>query len=113
MKKRAKKINNLEQTFKSGEVMSMLENMNDGIRVIGEDQQDIKKDVRYIKNDMDVIKSDVDAIKGNINLMKSDINVLKSDVAEIKFELKRKVYYDEFEKLEKRVVKLEKFGFAR
>ena len=92
MKKKAKKINNSDQTFKSGEVMSMLENMNDGIKIIAEQQQDMSKDIREIKEDM---------------------NIVKSDIAEIKFELKRKVSYDEFEKLEKRVVKLEKLGFAR
>lgn len=91
----------------------MLENMNDGIKIIAEDQQEMKKDIKYIKNDVDVIKSDIDVMKGDINLLKGDVNVLKSDIAEIKFELKRKVSYDEFEKLEKRVVKLEKLGFAR
>jgi hypothetical protein len=99
MKKKAKKQNSQLQTFKSGEVMSMLENMNDGIKVIAETQGDVIKRLDNLESDVKVVKA--------------DINIIKSDITEIKFELKRKVSYDEFEKLEKRVVRLEKLGFAR
>jgi len=79
--------------------MSMLENMNDGIKVIAETQGDVIKRLDNLESDVKVVKA--------------DINIIKSDITEIKFELKRKVSYDEFEKLEKRVVRLEKLGFAR
>ena len=79
--------------------MSMLENMNDGIKVIAETQGDVIKRLDNLESDVKVVKA--------------DINIIKSYITEIKFELKRKVSYDEFEKLEKRVVRLEKLGFAR
>ena len=91
MKKNVKKVNSSEQTFKAGEVMSMLESMNDGIKIIAETQEDIVKRLGGLEDSLEIIKS---------------------DVTEIKFELKRKVSYDEFEKLEKRVIRLEKLGFA-
>lgn len=43
-----------------------------------------------------------------VDNMQQDIDTIKQDVADIKFELKRKVSYDEFEKLENRVARLEK-----
>jgi polyhydroxyalkanoate synthesis regulator phasin len=86
------KKNKKGESFEFGQVMSMLENINDGIKILAEDQLDIKKDIKE---------------------MRGDISILKEDVTEIKFELKRKVSYDEFEKLERRVIKLEKLGFAK
>jgi peptidoglycan hydrolase CwlO-like protein len=98
MKKKLQK-NKSEKTFASGEVMSLLENMNDGIKILAEGQSDLRKDVNEIR--------------GDINVIKNDIEIIKSDITDIKFDLKRKVSYDEFEKLENRVVKLEKLSFAR
>lgn len=111
MKKKTRK--NGEKSFSSNEVMSILENMDDGIKIIAEDQSSIKKNVKVMKSDIDNIKDNIVVMKSDIVIIKDDITVMKSDVADIKFELKRKVNYDEFEKLEKRVIRLEKLSFAK
>ena len=41
------------------------------------------------------------------------MDIVKSDVSKIKTDLKRKVDYDEFEKLEKRMLKVERLVFAK
>lgn len=86
MKKKNQK-NESGEMFSSSEVMSLLENMNDGISVLAEQQQGLLE--RF------------DGLEGKFDRMQEDIS-------EIKYELKRKVYYNEFEKLEKRVLRLEK-----
>ena len=77
--------NKEEQTYKAGEVMSMLEQINDGVQVIGEQYKEIT----------------------------NRLDVLQDDVTEIKFKLSEKVDRSEFNKMEKRVVKLEKLVFAK
>ncbi|MFA6974079.1 MAG: hypothetical protein WC238_05075 [Parcubacteria group bacterium] len=59
-------MENNEKTYKAGEVMSMLEQINDGIKIIAEDQLDIKKDIKTIKSDVDDIKSDIVDIKRDL-----------------------------------------------
>lgn len=81
-----------KKTFRSGKVITLLENMSDGIEVIAEQQTDIRKD---------------------INVIKSDVEVIKSGIADIKYDLKEKVSYGEFEKMEKRMVRLEKLVFSK
>lgn len=71
--------------------MSMLEQINDGIKIVAEDQSDMKKDIKSIKLDIDTIKGDID---------------------DMKYVLKEKANYDSFEKMEKRMVKLEKLVFV-
>jgi hypothetical protein len=91
--------NKSEKTFASGEVMSLLENMNDGVKILAEGQGAIDERLGRIENRLDSVEE--------------NIEIIKSDITDIKFDLKRKVSYDEFEKLENRVVKLEKLSFAR
>ncbi|MGC8981683.1 MAG: hypothetical protein ACP5JU_01920 [Minisyncoccia bacterium] len=50
----------------------------------------------------------LERINKDIFDIKRDIEIMKADITTIKFELKRKVDYDEFIKLEKRVLALEK-----
>ncbi len=91
MKKKSQQ-KEIEQTFKSGEVMSMLESMSDGIQLIAEGQSELVKKVDKMQDDLDIVKS---------------------DVSKIKHDLKRKVDYDDFEKLEKRFLKVERLVFAK
>lgn len=44
-----------EKVYTAGEVGSLLESINDGIKVIAEDQSSVKKDVEKIKTDIEEI----------------------------------------------------------
>lgn len=81
-----------EKTYKSGEVMSMLEQINDGVQVVAEDQGEIKN--RMIR-------------------LETKFDNMQEDITEIKQRLSEKVDRDEFNKMEKRVIKLEKLVFAK
>lgn len=76
---------NKEKTYKSGEVISMLEQINDGVEVIGEQYKDIV----------------------------GRLDTMQDDITEIKHKLSEKVDREEFNKMEKRMVKLEKLVFAK
>lgn len=69
------------------------EELQTSIQVIGEQYQGIKDDIKTLKEDVSDIKDDV-------ALMKNDIQSIKSS-------LKKKVDYDEFEELSRRVTLLE------
>jgi hypothetical protein len=88
-----------EQIFQSGEVMSMLEQMNDGIQLIAEQHGEVIKRLDNHDSRFDNLESKVDR--------------LQEDVTEIKHKLSEKVDREEFEKLEKRMIKLEKLVFAK
>lgn len=77
----------------------MLENINGGIEVIGEQYKDVV-------NRLDTMQGDIDTMQG-------DIDTIKSDILDIKYDLKDKVSYADFEKMEKRMVKLEKLVSAK
>lgn len=80
-----KKKNTNGKNFEFGQVMSMLESMDDGIKVIGEQHSEIV---------------------GRLDRMQDDIT-------DIKHRLSEKVDRGEFDKMEKRVVRLEKLAFAK
>jgi len=89
----------IEQTFKSGEVMSMLEQINDGVELVSEQHGEIV--------------SRLDSLESKFDKMQDDLDIVKIDVTKIKHDLKRKVDYDDFEKLEKRFLKVERLVFAK
>jgi hypothetical protein len=76
------------------------EHLESQIQTIGEQLGTITEDMQVMKSDIDVVKSDVDIIKSDIDIMKSDIEIIKVD-------LRRKVDYDEFNALAKRVTLIE------
>lgn len=78
--------------------------------VAGIQQQLISLREMVAKNteDIEILKIEVIGMRKDIVEMKKDIEIIKADIAAIKFELKRKVSWDEFEALEKRVLVLEK-----
>lgn len=59
--------NEVNAVYTAGEVGSLLEGINDGIKVIAEDQSSIKKDIKEVKSDIDFIKSDVVDIKSRLD----------------------------------------------
>ncbi len=70
------------------------------IGVLMEDVSDLKIDVSELKTDVSVLKTDVYTLK-------SDMKIVKEDLSSIKGDLKKKVDYDDFLSLVKRVQKLE------
>lgn len=97
MKKNTKKT--AEKTYRAGEVMSVLEHINEGIEVIGEQYKGV------------VIR--LDGIDGRLDSIDNRLDVMQGDITEIKFKLSEKVDRDEFNKLEKRMVKLERLVFVK
>jgi hypothetical protein len=84
--------NSSPKNFEFGQVMSMLESMDDGIKLVGEQHGEIVKRL--------------DGLEGKFDRMQEDIT-------EIKHRLAEKAGREEFEKLEKRVVKTERLVLAK
>ncbi|EKE15989.1 MAG: hypothetical protein ACD_11C00057G0014 [uncultured bacterium] len=106
MKKKNQKNADTEKAYGFGEVMFMLENMNDGIQIIAEQQVDMKKDI-------DIIKEDISEINVRLGGVEDRLGNVEDNVIEIKHKLSEKVDREEFNKLEKRMIKLEKLVFAK
>ena len=108
-----------EKMYKSGEVVSMLESINDGIQVISEQYGEMLKkfdkvDTRFDKIEarLDKIEARLDKIEARLDKIEFDVDAIKSELLKIKRELQKKISTEEFEKLEKRVFKLEKLVMA-
>ena len=133
MKKKAAK-NKPEKSFEFGQVMTMLEQMNDGIGVIAEAQAETNTklketnsrlgslegkvdnlEVRFdgLEVRFDGLEGRFDGLEVKVDKLQEDMDIVKSDVSKIKIDLKRKVDYDEFEKLEKRMLKVERLVFTK
>lgn len=72
----------------------IIENVNDGVKLIAEQHGDIKKTL--------------DSHTDMIGKLAVDLTIVKEDIAFIKGTLKKKVDYEEFAVLERRVALLEK-----
>ncbi len=135
MKKQKNKTE--EKTFGFGEVMSMLESMNDGIQVLAEQHSGIigrldgmdarfdKMDARFDKMDarfdkletkvdnletkVDNLETKVDNLETKVDNLETKVDSLQIDVTDIKHKLSQKVDLEDFQKLEKRLIKLENF----
>jgi len=81
-------------------------------------RSDIKKVVEVVNHRFDRVDGRMDGLEGRMDKMEGNICSMKEQIgllhegqteikAELKSELKNKVSYAEFEKLEKRVVRLE------
>lgn len=93
--------------------MTMLEQMSDGIGVIAEAQGETNQRLGVLETRFDGLETRFDGLESKIDRLQEDMDIVKSDVAKIKTDLKRKVDYDEFEKLEKRMLKVERRVFAK
>jgi len=132
-----------EKTFGFSEVMSMLEGMNDGIQVLAEQHSGIivrldgmdarfdktdarfdkmdarfdKMDARFDKMDarFDNLETKVDNLETKVDNLEIKVDSLQVDVTDIKHKLSQKVDLEDFQKLEKRLIKLENFvlSFSR
>lgn len=112
MNKTAQKKNE-EQTYKSSEVMAMLEQINDGIEVIGEQHKEVVIRLDRLETKVDNLERKVDNLETRMDSMENTMERMQDDVTEIKHKLSEKVDREEFNKLEKRTVKLEKLVFAK
>ena len=111
-----------EKTFGFSEVMSMLEGMNDGIQVLAEQHSGIigrldGMDARFDKTDARFDKMDArfDNLETKVDNLEIKVDSLQVDVTDIKHKLSQKVDLEDFQKLEKRLIKLENFvlSFSR
>jgi len=80
-----------EKMYTTGEVGSMIERFDDSLKIVAEN---------------------LVSVDNRLGRLETKMDILQDDMVEVKFELKRKVGEDEFEKLEKRVVKLEKLSLS-
>ncbi len=138
----------IEQTYKSGEVMSMLENMNDGIRLIAEGQSGIVDRLDSMEGKVDSLETRFDSMETRFDSMEGKVDSLETrfdsmetrfdsmetrfdsmetrfdslegkvdrlqdDVTTIKHKLSEKVDKDDFDKLEKRLLKVERLVFSK
>lgn len=90
MKKKV--VKKSEKVFSEGSVMSMLESMNEGIQLLAEQHSGIV--------------NRLDGIDGRLDK-------LQDDVTDIKYTLTTKADRSEVEKLEKRIVKVERVVFSK
>lgn len=93
----------------------MLESLDDGIKIIAESQLSMGKDVQVLKEDVGEIKdrlgrveSDVEVLKDDVGEIKDRLGRVEDNVVEIKHKLSEKVDLADFQKLEKRLMRLEK-----
>ncbi len=75
--------------------------------VVGIFKEDLESKINLIAEQCQDIKSIQKSHTGMIGSMMEDVQIIKSDVQFLKRELKRKVDYDEFDALAKRVALLE------
>lgn len=63
--------------------------------------------IEHMDERFDAVNETLNSHTEMIGKLATDMEIVKADVASIKFDLKRKVDYDEFSRLEKRVARLE------
>lgn len=115
-----KKVIKKGEVFSSGEVMSMLENMNEGIQLIAEQHggivgrlDGIDGRLDSIDGRLDGIDGRLDGIDGRLDGIDGRLDKLQDDVTDIKYTLTTKADRSEVEKLEKRMVKVERAVFSK
>lgn len=111
MKKKV--VEKTEAMLPVGQVMSLLENMNEGIQLIAEQHGGIITRLDSIDVRLDGIDSRLDGIDVRLDNLDSKVDRLQGDVTDIKFQLSEKVDRVEFVKLEKRMIKVERALFSK
>ena len=98
-----------------------IESVKDEVKIIAEQYGDIKSDIVSMKDDIVSIKEtldshtemigsmaeDIEVIKVDLMDTKKDVEIIKSDIEFIKGGIKKKVDYEEFVVLERRLTLLE------
>lgn len=103
MKKKADKKSKL---YSGDHVLVMFEEIRDQMFAFGEGQQ-------VISNKVDNLEVKVDKLEVKVDEINTRLIRVEDDVIEIKHKLSEKVDREEFNKMEKRMVKLEKLVFAK
>lgn len=88
----------------------LIEKVHDDVKLIAEQYGDVKKTLDVHTKILQDHTEMIGKIAIELNMVKDDIGVMKEDISVIKHDLKRKVDYDEFASLERRVAHLEKKG---
>jgi len=70
-------------------------------------KEDLHSQIQLIGEQYQGIKNDISGIRNDITDMSDKITIIQTDISFIKSSLKRKVDYEEFEELTKRVALLE------
>lgn len=112
-KKTSKKSSAIEQ-FSGTAVGALVEDFDSKLSVVAEDVLGLHKKVDGISDDLETVKSDLETVKSNVVIMasdletvKSNVDIIKMDIEFIKHDLRKKVSYDDFVALEKRVAIIE------
>lgn len=93
--------------------------MNEFKTVVESFRSDIKKVVEVMNHRFDKVENDIHGLKSDVQVLKSDMHIVKEEIAllhegqteikaELRTSLKDKVTYGDFNKLEKRVARLER-----
>lgn len=69
------------KVYTAGEVGSLLESINDGIKIIAEDQASMKKDIRDIKEKLDEIENKLDTKAGIEVIDRQERRIIKLEKA--------------------------------
>lgn len=108
-----------EKTYTASEFGSILERIDTNVQILAEGhsalvdgQDEIKKTLVGIDQRLGGVEIRLGGVEGRLELVETKIDRLQDDIVEVKFDLKRKVDAEQFEKLEKRVVKLEKHSYS-
>lgn len=73
----------------------------------------LEKRITVLEERVDRVGDRLNAIERQVDRLEQGQVDIKNELKDIKFRLKRKIDDDEFEKLEKRVMRLEKLSFAK
>lgn len=92
-----------KETYNVSEVGSMIEALTGTIDLMNEG----------LTSRLDGIDNRLDGIDGRLDEMDNKIDILQEDVTEIKHKLSEKVDREEFNALEKRLIKLERLVLKR
>ncbi len=92
-----------------------LNNIEKDVSTLKSDVSELKTDVSELKTDVSTLKSEMVEVKGrlgNVEIklenVEDKVDVLQEDVTDIKHKLSEKVDREEFNALEKRLIKLER-----
>ncbi len=86
---------------------ALQEHFQHGVKAIGEQYFDLRKDIGEVKNTQKSHTEMIGGIMVDVETMKRDVEIIKSDIQIIKADVKKKVDYEDFSKLERRVAILE------
>lgn len=105
-----------EKVFTASDMGLILERIDDSFKLMTESMdikfENVDQKFEAVDKRFDGIDRRLDGIDCRLDLVETKIDRLQDDMVEVKFELKRKVDAEEFERLEKRVVKLENLSLS-